>query len=51
MFYYQKGDHKDEIIAGQEIKSPWSPVLSGQMQTKAWANLEFSLIKKGEETC
>ena len=24
MFYYQKGDHKDEIITGQEFKSPWS---------------------------
>ena len=46
MFYYQKGDHKDEIITGQEFESP-CPALSGPMQTKAWANLEFSLIRKG----
>ena len=47
MFYYQKGDHKDEIITGQEFKSP-CPALSGPMQTKALANIEFSLIRTGK---
>ena len=34
MFYYQQGDHKDEIITGQEFKSPLSPVQLSQVKCK-----------------
>ena len=34
MFYYQQGDHKDEITTGQEFKSPLSPVQLSQVKCK-----------------